>query len=964
MKKDIRTSKQIIKALSIGLSAGMMLQPISANANEIGMAINPTEGFDPDNVAEAESVEETYIADEELEAAGDACATASKETADVLKVAADMNKAGDISENLFDTISANEAEAYKNCEAAVSDVKEATDWAVSANDALEEEKKEAETVSEKVEEAIETVSGADAIVEGTEAIIDEDTKAIANATTISDAQSAYTEITEVYNEAAEALDEKASKLSEIEAEYDAALKAYETARNTFTAAVKSADDNLDEAKEKLDKASYDLTTIKAEVEEAKKEVDEATAGALDILAKQELCEEDTGLVWTNEDKLMISILENYIATDSTAEKVKGVGNNDYNYFKVTDKEGNVSYYDFKMDGASKDEIVIYTVSEDEVEADKYLKENGLDAEKVYTYFIGEEKHYVAASEIEKGNTGALEIATVDGKNYVINGETGEAYEVYNFDTTDSTLDSDNIHEDIKSEEADAYHYELDSTGNVIKAFTNNVETITYKKTASESEYNFLSEREANEAMKRAETNEGVDKVVSEATESETYYTADGTYTESFSKAFGAEIKRFSLVEFIDTHGTWKVWKWTFSEENCKNKNYKEYQNKNDDAILDAGYTIDGWSMENENALYGALTDVYGHQKVWGTADYHAAAQAVSGVEKESYEEAVEAWNELVAKASKNDGINGISGSTSNGYTTSFKVSEETRFKFILAYLTKASDETAEQVMSKIDVEECAISENAVEIDANYNAGNILLDENDDEDFAAFLEEKQKLYNDYVALLNETVSANDAVTDAKAKVLAAEDALDGVVKEEGQSFEDFQKKIRELQLKLDNARTELKEAEEKLDNLGEKVEEAASELAAAIERLTPAPAAEAPAAVVEIEETVTPLAIAPVAATVVAPAPVEVVEEEIAEEALEAETVEIIEEATPEAAPEIETVAIAEEDVPEADVIEDQAKMSWWWLLIVLVLGTTGAELYRRHQVKKNAAKVETTSEDN
>ena len=61
-----------------------------------------------------------------------------------------------------------------------------------------------------------------------------------------------------------------------------------------------------------------------------------------------------------------------------------------------------------------------------------------------------------------------------------------------------------------------------------------------------------------------------------------------------------------------------------------------------------------------------------------------------------------------------------------------------------------------------------------------------------------------------------------------------------------------------------------------------------------------------------------------------------------------------------AAPE---VAEAKEVIPEEEVplaAADQSKMNWWWLLVVLVLGTTGAELYRRHMVKKNAEASKTT----
>ena len=91
-----------------------------------------------------------------------------------------------------------------------------------------------------------------------------------------------------------------------------------------------------------------------------------------------------------------------------------------------------------------------------------------------------------------------------------------------------------------------------------------------------------------------------------------------------------------------------------------------------------------------------------------------------------------------------------------------------------------------------------------------------------------------------------------------------------------------------------------------------------------------------------------------------------------------QTVQIADEATPLAAnaeesaqdgaaqtegkePEVkEAVTIADETVPLADVsvVEEHAKMSWWWLLIVLVLGATGYEMYRKHNEKKLKAQTE------
>ena len=60
----------------------------------------------------------------------------------------------------------------------------------------------------------------------------------------------------------------------------------------------------------------------------------------------------------------------------------------------------------------------------------------------------------------------------------------------------------------------------------------------------------------------------------------------------------------------------------------------------------------------------------------------------------------------------------------------------------------------------------------------------------------------------------------------------------------------------------------------------------------------------------------------------------------------------------------EAVNIEEEAVPLADVaVEDEhAKMSWWWLLIVMILGATGYEMYRKHNEKKLKAQADDTED--
>ncbi len=68
---------------------------------------------------------------------------------------------------------------------------------------------------------------------------------------------------------------------------------------------------------------------------------------------------------------------------------------------------------------------------------------------------------------------------------------------------------------------------------------------------------------------------------------------------------------------------------------------------------------------------------------------------------------------------------------------------------------------------------------------------------------------------------------------------------------------------------------------------------------------------------------------------------------------------IVDEGPALAAAPVSDKTIEDEDTALASMPEAQ-QMSWWWLLLILVLGTTGAEMYRRHMVKKNAAKAEST----
>ena len=45
----------------------------------------------------------------------------------------------------------------------------------------------------------------------------------------------------------------------------------------------------------------------------------------------------------------------------------------------------------------------------------------------------------------------------------------------------------------------------------------------------------------------------------------------------------------------------------------------------------------------------------------------------------------------------------------------------------------------------------------------------------------------------------------------------------------------------------------------------------------------------------------------------------------------------------------QTIEDGELPLAITDLETEQSKMSWWWLLIIAVLGASGAEMYRRHR---------------
>ena len=161
-------------------------------------------------------------------------------------------------------------------------------------------------------------------------------------------------------------------------------------------------------------------------------------------------------------------------------------------------------------------------------------------------------------------------------------------------------------------------------------------------------------------------------------------------------------------------------------------------------------------------------------------------------------------------------------------------------------------------------------------------------------------------------------------------------------------------INELSADLSKARAELNAAIRARADLRNQLQRLDEELQRKLEEFRPVENPE------NNEQPAGPAAPAPAIRTVAnAPAPAAAPEVEIEEEnaplAENPGEVEIVEEEAPKA-PE---VTVTEEATPTSPVPETETeKPSWLWLVIILALGTTGAELYRRHLLKQKALKAE------
>ena len=347
---------------------------------------------------------------------------------------------------------------------------------------------------------------------------------------------------------------------------------------------------------------------------------------------------------------------------------------------------------------------------------------------------------------------------------------------------------------------------------------------------------------------------------------------------------------------------------------------------------------------------------------------YVAGVSVKTDEKTSAEEAQNAVQDAALAQAKASGATGVY----NVKTTDTDTIAHTSYSYEIDYLEKTGETTTNTAVRTETYENAEVLTGQIIQNLNYIQGNIKLTQKD-EAYRKFVDDAKALTEKYQKLLQNAQDAQKDVVAAQGKVEELKAEIEALKSNRTSNLG----ALKELEGKLAVAEQNKKDAEDTLKEILGSLDEAGGELDKVIERLTPAPTPGTPAGgegetggAGDTEEggageaaiVVTPVALA------AAPAAQATV---VAQNQAAAPVVQIADEAAPlaEAAPANtqETVQagsdkeenIEEEAVPLADVAveSEHAKMSWWWL-IILILGATGYEMYKKHNEKKLKAQAE------
>ena len=915
MRKNSKNEK-VIRAMAIGISAMLMASsPLTALAAE-GEG-NSSEGNEDKNIT---VTPEAGVCDQAEAAAKDADKAvegAEKSAADVKSEVADQVVAGeakdtqgkDLSQAVLDANAKVEdktvegGSSLKDAESAVENadtalgVAEAKDKLSDAE--LDKAAEEADKAGQTAEEAKDAMQAAQDKVNG-------QIENIKDAASITDANAAYEEAKKTADQAQADFDAKLGEYNTAKTAYEEAAQKVAAYEKAYEEAVNSADANAEAAAAELEAAKTNAEALAKALEAAKGAVDKSAAGAMDIADKEALTQGDNGLNWKNEDKLFISIMQNYYLPEVqkiTADDIKvvrrqGEDNNTKNYFEVTytDENGNkqTKFYNYVMDDkqTSKDNIVIFEKRIEEVNwktaqetnPDQYVKENG---------------DTITVSEVEKGLKDGTIIA-VDGKKVIKN------------DGTESIIISDNnqktengeVDTDV-NEATEKESWKLDENGNLIKTVTADVTTITYTdaKFTSTEQYQTEAERDAAAAAKEKDLKDaaGKDVTVTGTEKTDYTYTGNGTYIPTFTKTVNVKDEE---VEW--KHTDKKTDYGVRTEEEAVAKVTKEQEkalsnkiNDDDDLYLIGvssdlkvtGYTEDHWYDDSDFLVSGTVSATYAKvtkktvdQSTFGSLWNDIKALFGNGETtnkklEDAARKAVEADGGIFVSANWDDWklgkatiryVAGVSVKTDEKTTAA---EAQNAVQDAALAQAKASGATGVYNVKTTDTDTIAHTSYSYEIDylektgetttntavrtetyanAEVLTGQIIQNLNyiqgnikltqKDTEYRKFVDDAKALTQKYQKLLQDAQDAQKDVETAQAKVNELKAEIEALKSNRTSNLG----ALKELEGKLAVAEQNKKDAEDTLKEILDSLDKAGGELDKVIERLTPAPTPGTPA----------------------------------------------------------------------------------------------------------------------
>ena len=565
MRKNSKNEK-VIRAMAIGISAMLMASsPLTALAAE-GEGTTP-EGNENKNITVTPEAGVCDQAEAAAKEADKAVEGAEKSAADVKSEVAGQVVAGeakdtqgkDLSQAVLD---ANAKVEDKNVEggSSLKDAESAIENAdiklgvAEANDKLSDA--ELNKAADAAANAGQTAAEAKDAMQDAQNKVNGQIENIKDAASITDANAAYEEVKTTVDQAQADFDAKLGEYNTAKTAYEEAAQKVADYEKAYEAAINSADANADAAAAELAVAKANAEALAKALEAAKSAVDTSAAGAMDIADKEALTQGDQGLNWRNEDKLFISIMQNYylpevlnIKGDTTVVRKQGKDNNTMNYFEVTytDENGVTQhkYYNFLMDdkdakGDQKDQdnIVIFEKrleeinweKEQETNPDQYVVKEEIDGKEVTSV--------ISKDELQAGiKDGSIaEVKDASGKvTYVKKNTVTDSKTLISNSEITNTSKTDVIVDENKQGES----WSLDEKGNLIKTVTADVTTITYTdaKFTSSEQYQTEAERNAAAAKKEQELEDatGKDATVKGTEKTDYTYTGNGTYIPTFTK---------------------------------------------------------------------------------------------------------------------------------------------------------------------------------------------------------------------------------------------------------------------------------------------------------------------------------------------------------------------------------------------------------------------------------------------